>query len=293
MPIRASQLASSFRIAGVVEFAETEHGLVKALVSRGGMSGEVFLQGAQVTAWRPPGARPVIFTSSRAIFAPGKAIRGGIPIIFPWFGPHPTAPAAPQHGVARTAPWQLDAVEAKADTVVFDFSLDVDGFALAYRVGFGNDLRLRLAVRNVSGAAAAFEEALHSYFAVSDVARVSVTGLEGSAFIDKTANMRRRPPAAAPLTLTTETDSVYLNVPDRLAVNDLGWGRRTAIEKSGAASTIVWNPWAEKAAAMADLGADNWREMICVETGNAADNRVHLPPGGTHEMTTWITVDAG
>jgi glucose-6-phosphate 1-epimerase len=293
MPMNASDLASAYRIAGVVEFAETEHGLVKTVVSRGGMTGEVFLQGAQVNAWQPPGAQPVIFTSSHAVFAPGKAIRGGVPVIFPWFGPHPSDPAAPQHGVVRAAAWQLDNVEQDSDAVTLALSVALDGFALTCRVSFGTELRIALAARNTSNNALDFEEALHTYFAVSDVERVSVSGLEGSGFIDKTAGMQRRPPSGAPLSLAKETDSVYLDTPGRLVIHDPAWRRRIVIEKSAAASTIVWNPWPEKAAAMADLGADNWRGMLCVETGNVADNRVRLAPGTAHEMTTRITLDAG
>jgi glucose-6-phosphate 1-epimerase len=292
MPMSAAELASKFRIAGVVEFVESQ-GLVKAVVARGGMIGEVYLQGAQITAWQPAGAQPVIFLSSRVTLAPGKAIRGGIPVIFPWFGPHPTDPKAPQHGLVRAAAWQLGKVEADADGITLELSLSLEGFALIYRVIFGEQLRVVLGVRNISTATVSFEEALHTYFAVSDIERVSVSGLEGSSFIDKTADMRRCPPAATPLTLRKETDSVYLDVPDRLVIRDPGLHRSIVIEKTGAASTIVWNPWPEKAAAMADLGADNWRGMICVESGNAADNRVNLAAGDAHEMTTRISLDAG
>jgi glucose-6-phosphate 1-epimerase len=292
MTMEAAALASQFRIAGVLDFVEAGDGLVKAVVSRGGITGELFLQGAQVTAWQPASARPVIFLSSRANLAPEKAIRGGIPVIFPWFGPHPTDPKAPQHGFARTAPWRLDRAAETADGIALELSLVAEGFALTYRVSFGGELQLRLAVQNTSPKAATFEEALHSYFAVSDVERISVSGLEASGFIDKTAEMRRCPPAGVPLQLTKETDRVYLNVPDRLAITDPGWNRRIVIEKGGAASTIVWNPWPEKAAAMSDLGADNWRGFVCVETGNVADNRVTLEPGATHEMTTRVRLDA-
>lgn len=291
--MNAAELASKFRIAGVVEFAETGEGLVKAAVSRGGMTGELVLQGAQVTAWQPAGARPVIFTSSRAVFAPGKAIRGGIPIIFPWFGPHPTDPKAPQHGVVRAAPWRLDRVEESGDGVLFELSVAPAGFALTYRVVFGASLGVALGVRNTGAAPAGLEEALHTYFAVSDVERVTVSGLEASPHIDKTANMARIPGSGAPVALAKETDSVYLGVPGALAINDPGWGRRIVIEKTAAASAIVWNPWPEKAGAMSDLGADNWRGFVCVETGNVADNKISLPAGGSHEMTTRISVDAG
>jgi glucose-6-phosphate 1-epimerase len=289
----AKQLADQFRLPGIVEFSTSEHGLVKATVSRHGTTGELYLQGAHVTAWQPSGAHPVILTSNRANFAPGKAIRGGIPIVFPWFGPHPTDQSLPQHGFARTAVWQLDDVEVREDGVALELSLARDGFTLGYRVDFGVVLDLALTVRNTSTDSVVFEEALHSYFAVSDVERASVTGLENCAFKDKTEGMRKRPPAGAALSFAKETDRVYFDVPDELSIIDPGWDRRIRITKSNAASTITWNPWPEKAAAMADLGADNWRGMLCVETGNVDDNRVHLPPGGTHRMTTRIVLDAG
>jgi glucose-6-phosphate 1-epimerase len=292
--MNAAALTDRFRFPGTVAFADTEHGLTKAVVSHAGMHGELFLQGAQVAAWQPAGARPVIFTSPRSSFVPGKAIRGGVPVIYPWFGAHPTDPNAPQHGIARIAQWQLNTVENHpADAVTLELSFAADNFSLTYRVTFSADLTLSLTVRNTSPQAAAFEQALHTYFAVSDVERVTVQGLEHAAFIDKTANFARRPPTGAPLRFTKETDSVYLDTPDRLAIHDAGWGRRIVIAKTRAASTIVWKPWAEKAAAMADLGAENWHGMLCVETGNVADNRVTLPPGGAHTMTTRISLDAG
>lgn len=287
----AAELASQFRIAGIVEFAEAGD-LVAVRIVLGGMTGELYLQGAHVTAWQPAGQHPVIFTSPNAVYAPGKAIRGGIPLIFPWFGAHPTDPKAQQHGLVRAAPWRLDGVERGGDNVTLTLSYALEGFALDYRVTFGPQLRLALGVRNVSARATSFEEALHTYFAVSDVERVHVTGLEGCTFIDKTANFVRRPPAGSPLALSKDTDSVYLATPDTLTLDDPGLRRRIVIAKDGAASTIVWNPWPEKAAAMADLGATNWRPMICVETGNVADDRVTLAAGAEHRLTTHIAVDA-
>src|SRR5262252_1303554 len=109
--MRAEELTAEFGIAGAFDFVETEGGLVKAAISRGGVEAELYLQGAQVTGWQPPGARPVLFTSPKSAFAPGRAIRGGVPIVFPWFGPSRRTPTAPQHGFARTAMWHLDGVE--------------------------------------------------------------------------------------------------------------------------------------------------------------------------------------
>ena len=86
--MRAEKFTAEFGIAGTLDFVETEHGLVKAVISLDGITGELYLDGAQLTAWRPAGDRPVLFTSPKSLFAPGKAIRGGIPSIFPWFGPN-------------------------------------------------------------------------------------------------------------------------------------------------------------------------------------------------------------
>lgn len=102
--MRAEELTAEFGIAGTLAFVETEHSLVKAVISLDGITGELYLHGAQVTAWRPQGEQPVLFTSPKSVFAAGKAIRGGIPIIFPWFGPNQHARTAPQHGFARTVP---------------------------------------------------------------------------------------------------------------------------------------------------------------------------------------------
>jgi len=171
-----------------------------------------------VTAWRLPGERPVLFTSPNAVFVPGKAIRGGIPIVFPWFGPLRHAPMAPQHGFARTAPWHLDGVEtAGAEGLTLTLSLGDGGvrsqfwpepFRATYIVTFARTLSLRLAVRNHAAHPITFEEALHSYFAVSDVTAVTISGLAGATYIDKTREGRREREAAVPVTVEAETDHV-------------------------------------------------------------------------------------
>jgi len=177
--MQAAELTAEFGIAGILDFVETEHGLVKAAISLHGMAGELYLQGAQLTAWQPPGERPVLFTSPNSAFAPGRAIRGGIPIIFPWFGASRHALAAPQHGFARTAPWHLDSVEtAGRESLTLTFSLgdgDVgspfwpEPFRAIYTVVFAQTLSLRLAVQNRATHPIIFEEALHTYFAISDI----------------------------------------------------------------------------------------------------------------------------
>jgi glucose-6-phosphate 1-epimerase len=301
--MQAKELTAEFGIAGILDFVETEHGLVKAAISLDSMVGELYLQGAHLTAWQPSGERPVLFTSPNSAFASGRAIRGGIPVIFPWFGANRHATAAPQHGFARTAPWHLDSVEtAGRKSLTLTFSLhDADvaspfwpePFRAIYSVVFARTLSLRLAVQNRATHPIVFEEALHTYFAVSDITGVAISGLAGTTYIDKTDAARRKPQTAPRVTIAAETDRVYLDTPGECAIEDRGWRRRVVIKKNAAASSVVWNPWAEKAAAMVDLGDPAWRGMVCVETGNIADNEVRLAADAEHRMSTAISVDAG
>ena len=301
--MHAEELAAEFGITGVLDFVGTQNGLVKATISLDGVVGELYLQGAHVTAWQPRDERPVLFTSPKSAFAPDRAIRGGIPIVFPWFGPSRHAPAAPQHGFARIATWHLDGVEtAGSKSLTMTLSL-TDGdvgwtiwpepFRAIYTVNFAQTLSLGLTVDNRARHPIVFEEALHTYFAISDISDVAISGLGGTTYIDKTDAARRKPQAADPVTITAETDRVYLDTPERCVIEDRGWRRRIVIEKDGSASTVVWNPWAEKGAAMADLGDPVWRGMVCVEAGNMADNEVQLAQNGAHQMSTTISVVSG
>src|SRR6516162_2958318 len=300
--MQAEELTAEFGIAGVLDFVETEHGLVKTSISLDGVTGELYLQGAQMTAWQPPDERPVLFTSPNSVFAPGRAIRGGIPIVFPWFGPSRHTPTAPQHGFARTAMWHLDRVEtAGSGSLTLTLSLgdgDVgspfwpERFRATYTVTFAQTLSLRLAVQNRAMHPILFEEALHSYFAISDIAEIAISELAGASYIDKTDAARRKLQTADLVTITAETDRVYLDTPRQCVIEDRGWRRRIVIEKDGAASSVVWNPWVEKAAEMADLGDPAWRGMVCVESGNIADNEVQLAAVAEHQMSAVISVAA-
>jgi len=198
-------------------------------------------------------------------------------------------------------PWHLNGVEtAGRKSVTLSFSLgdgDVgslfwpEPFRAIYTVVFAKTLSLRLTVENRATHPIIFEQALHTYFAISDISGIAISGLAGTTYIDKTDALLRKAQTAALVTVTAETDSVYLNTPGQCAIEDRGWRRRVIIEKDGAASTVVWNPWSEKAAAMADLGDPAWRGMVCVETGNIADNEIRLAADGEHQMSTTISLE--
>jgi glucose-6-phosphate 1-epimerase len=295
-----AELIERFAVPGVLGFEKTASGLVVARVAAPAAEATVYPQGAHLTHWKPAGQDPVLFLSARSEFAPGKAIRGGVPVIFPWFGPRHDGKAGPQHGFARTAVWDLAFAALAGDDVHLTFTLAPSeasrelGFGdlrLAYRMVIGRSLTLQLTVANDSAATVRSEEALHTYFAVADVRSATVEGLGGTEYIDKRDKMRRKLQPEGAMTLKGTTDRVYLNTTATCAIGDVAGGRRIAVEKSGSRSTVVWNPWAELAATMADMDPDGWRTMLCVETANVGEDAVTLEPGATHAMRVEISVE--
>lgn len=276
-------------------------GLPCARVRGARADAEIYLHGGHVTRWQPHGAEPVLFLSRRATYAAGKAVRGGVPLVFPWFGPHPTDPQRPMHGFARTRPWRLLTTAPGPDGVtVIELALEDDeatralwpsAFSLRYRVAVGATLTLALEVVNTSPAPFTLETALHTYLAVGDVEAVSIHGLEGARYIDKTDGMARKRQGADALRLNDETDRIFVGARERCVVDDPALRRRLVIDKAGSATTVVWNPWATKAATIADLEPDDWRRMVCVETANAADDALSLAPGARHVTSASLSVE--
>jgi D-hexose-6-phosphate mutarotase len=295
-----ADLRRRFEVPGIVAFEEGPNGLVRAVVGGAGGQAHVYLHGAHVTHFAPDGQASVLFTSARSFYARDKAIRGGVPVIFPWFGPRAGHPSAPMHGFARTAEWEVVAVERPGGgppSIVLGLASSEatrtaweHDFEVRYRVTVGTVLDLALEVRNTSARPFTFEEALHTYLAVADVTGVGITGLAGTTYIDKVDGMRRKPQDAGPMRITGETDRVYLATGAACTVDDPRGGRRLVVDKDGSATTVVWNPWRDKAKAMSDLGPDEWQSMVCIETANAADNAVTLAPGARHAMRATLRV---
>ncbi|HZL35438.1 MAG TPA: D-hexose-6-phosphate mutarotase [Tepidisphaeraceae bacterium] len=293
-------LRRQFAIPDVADIVEGSNGLPRISVRAPVADAHIYLHGAHVTHFQPTGRKPVLFLSAESRFEPGKAIRGGVPIIFPWFGAKVGDPAAPMHGFARTAPWELTAVRQAAGgaiSVVLELrsseltrQLWPHDFRLVYTVGVGKKLELMLEVQNLCANEFAFEQALHTYLAVGDVRTVSVDGLAGRDYLDKTDGMQRKTQSPGAVTITGETDRVYLNTPEVVTVTDPAFDRRLSIEKEGSASTVLWNPWSDKARALADLADDEWTRMLCVETANVDQNAVKLTPGASHKMRASIGI---
>jgi D-hexose-6-phosphate mutarotase len=265
--------------------------------------GQVYFQGAHVAAWRPAGTSgDVLWMSKDSYFEAGKALRGGVPICFPWFGAHASDPKAPGHGFARLRDWTLiEASEAADGAVTLALELASDralsplwphAFRAVHRITMGATLTMALEVTNPGPDAFTFEEALHTYFAVRDVRNVTVTGLEQTDYLDKVTGFDRKNQGAEPIRFTGETDRVYLGTTATCVIDDPGARRRIAVRKSGSDVTVVWNPWIAKAKAMPDYGDDEWPEMVCVETCNVNVHARTLAPGATHTMTAIIEVKA-
>lgn len=299
MPQTASDLRT-FELPGLATFSEQPGGLIALDVTTGLGQARLFLQGAQLAAWQPVGHAPVLFLSGSSHFTRGKAIRGGVPVIFPWFGARPGDPSAPQHGFVRSADWVVDTLDIAPDQTVTVVLRIEDSetsrkiwphpFMLCYRVKIGATLQLELEVENRGVDPLTFEAALHTYLAVSDVRHLLLTGLAETEFIDKVDRFTRKRHDSKPLIFAGETDRVFLNTEATCVIDDPGLHRRTIIEKTGSATTVVWNPWQEKARALPDFGDDEWPHMLCVETANAADNAITLGARAAHTMTVNLSL---
>lgn len=299
------ELNAHFAIPGAFSFALGEGGLVAARISTPACTGEIYLHGAHLTAWQPVGHAPALFLSERSSFTAGKAIRGGIPIIFPWFGARSATPEnprtdGPSHGFARTSLWQVAFAALAGDDMHLTLtlapdetsrSLGFDRFQVAYELVLGAELRMRLTVANQAETPLHFEEALHTYLAVGDAEQVQIRGLGNTEFLDKTENFQRKRQVEDVLQLTKETDRPYLNTSATVTVNDPILRRRITIAKANSLTTVVWNPWSELSAKLADMNPDGWRHMTCIETANAAENAITLAPRQAHTMEAHISVE--
>jgi len=257
--------------------------------------------GAHLCEWAPAGhAAPVLFLGPRSAFSAGTAIRGGVPVCFPWFAAHPSDPSKPAHGFARTRMWRVDDLtrdEAGDVRIALRLAGDAEtraywnaAFTLSLTVSLGASLTMTAEVENTGRDEIGYELALHTYLAVGDVEAIRIHGLERTRFVDKTDGMRDKVGGAEPLALAGETDRVYLDTTTPCTVDDPVLRRRIRVDKRHSATTVVWNPGPEKARAVADIGGDAWRRFVCVETANCGPHAVRLAPGARHAMTARIDV---
>lgn len=263
-------------------------------------------QGAQVLSYRQ-GDRPLIWLSEEASFQQGQSVRGGVPVCWPWFGDLTRNPKevqasyqgeaeAPFHGLVRGLDWQLEQQRCEGDTGILEFSCPqalgtLPGWPhrveLKLQIRLDERLHLSLTSRNLGARPVAISQALHSYFAVSDIHQVSVEGLDGRRHIDTLENWQQRRQQGEPR-IEGETDRIYLDLPPQLHLLDPAWKRRITLHTQGSASAILWNPWIAKAQRLSQFADDAWQRMLCIETANAMDDRILLEAGASHTLSVSI-----
>jgi D-hexose-6-phosphate mutarotase len=257
----------------------------------------IALQGAQVLEWTPTGHEPVLYLSPAAMYETGKAIRGGIPVCWPWFGPHPSDPSLPSHGLARTREWYLTECEDDGGSILLRFEFRPDEEALAVwphdfeaivEIRLGAELHVSLISHNRGESPFTETAALHTYLAVSDVSNITITGLDGASYVERAAGRNGSGVQSEEVRINGEMDRIYQST-GTVVLHDRS--RRIHVHKHGSASTVVWNPGAEKAARLGDLPPDDFPRFICIEPANTAGAEVTVARGGTHVLRTRIVAE--
>ncbi|OIR19950.1 putative glucose-6-phosphate 1-epimerase [mine drainage metagenome] len=295
-----SELNQQYAIGNHVQFKEIADGVIIAEIANQHAVANIALQGAHIATFQPRGEEPVIWLSPLAKFAPGKSIRGGVPVCWPWFGPHKTDSKLPGHGYARTVPWEVLETRALPDGSTFlRFGLVESDATRAQwpnpctaqlEATVGKALRVELITTNTGKVAFELGEALHTYFHISDVAKMTIRGLENCEYLDKVQDFARFTQKDG-IAIESEVDRVYVNTAADCVIEDKGLKRAIRIAKQGSKSTVVWNPWTEKADKMGDFGENGHRGMVCVESGNALENVVTVAPGETHKLVAVYSVE--
>jgi len=285
-------------VAGLAEVVEGNGGLPKVRITSPACEAEMYLHGAHITSWRPVGEEQVLFLSSQSRWEDGHAIRGGIPISFPWFAHKADDPDAPDHGFVRTKAWQLDSISQVGDCIAVSMLTESDEatkkwwpaeFRIVVRATFGKQLNLDLTVTNTGKTELLFEEALHAYFRVGNIEMTRARIPDALHYIDKT-DLHKIKTQLGDIMIASETDRVYLNTRDEIELEDPLYGRRVRVAKQNSCTTVVWNPWTQMAPSLPDFGRDEWMRMVCIEPSNVSDFAVHLAPGQQHNMKVLVRV---
>jgi glucose-6-phosphate 1-epimerase len=288
-----AELDRRFTLPGIARVREGNGGLPRVEIANSLAQGEMYLHGAHVTSWKPAGHEESLFLSTKSLWEEGRAIRGGIPVCFPWFRAKRDDPRAPAHGFVRTTAWQLESIAEEAGRVVVSMYTESNEhtrqwwpgeFRLVHRVRFGSDLSLELVCTNTGTTSLRFEEALHTYNRVADVGQVHLEGLDQVRFLDNTDSNQEKTQRGE-VEIAAPTDNAYLDTESEIDLLDPALRRRIQLRKSNSRTTVVWNPWLDGATSLKDLGDGEWKQFLCVEASNILGAAIELAPGQEHKMT--------
>ena len=298
MPSTLSLPSTSLKM-GELDCWHFIHGQAQLLIAK---------QGAQVLSYQTGDEQPIIWLNEKAQYTHGKGIRTGMPVCWPWFGNLALNPPsvqamyhshepAPAHGLVRTREWELLDFDDAGEALHIELGLPlVDGglpgwphhVALTLSIRLDTHLHLSLTSHNRGDSPVSISQALHSYFAVSDVRQVHVDGVDGLTYIE-TLDDWKHVKQSGDLSFSGETDRIYLDTPDTLSIVDPQWARRIDLKSRGSRSAVIWNPWVEKTARFSDMAANGWQRMLCIETANVMDDVITLEPGASHTLGVSIS----
>lgn len=292
--MNTDQLNSDYGITGQLELLEGKGGFPFIAIQNESAKALICVYSGQVLSFQPANEHDdLMFLSEAAYFQTGKAIKGGVPICWPWFGADPESLGRPAHGFVRNRLWSVSGIEmtTRGETKIVLGLVDTretreiwpQSFDLALVITVGNTLTLELITRNTGDHAFVITQALHTYFKVGDISQTKVLGLENAAYLDKVDGGTRKTQKGAVI-ITEEVDRIYTDVPSELIIDDAVLGRRIHISSTGSKTAVVWNPWGENCKKMADLKDDDYKRFVCVETANAAADVVKVSPGGESRL---------
>lgn len=293
-------LNKQFGIKGQVEFSKGQGSLTVVTITNKYATAIVSLYGAHVLGYVPKGEEDLLWMSSKSAFEEGSPIRGGIPVCFPWFGPHPTNSTKPQHGFARLLNWDVDSTITLADggtELVLTLKSSAEtkaywpySFTASMKIIIGKKLDVGLTVTNTGDEAFEYTDALHTYINVSDIDNLNIDGLSNSEYYIAMDTIPHKQSELL-LTIAKEENRRYLEHTQDTIIYDTGFSRKLRVAKTGSKVTVVWNPGAETSKKMADLPATGYKTFICVEAANAVNDVVKLAPGKSFTMSTIISAD--
>jgi D-hexose-6-phosphate mutarotase len=292
-----NELNNNFGIDRTLKFIKGPGGFPQIYISNNFATAIISLYGAQILSFRPLHQEDLLWVSEKSLYQSGKAIRGGIPICWPWFGAHPSAPDKQSHGFARLSDWSVIKTETLTDGAT-EINLELKdsedtkkqwphNFRATVAITISDKLDIALTTHNTGNEQLSITAALHTYFNISHINQISIHGLENIVFLDSLTNTKDH--EEAPIIIDREIDRIYLDHSGSCHIKDCGLKRTIKINKQGSNSTVVWNPWIEKSSSMTDFGNEEYKTMLCVETTNANIDTRKIMPGASHTLSATIS----
>ncbi|MEE9326979.1 MAG: D-hexose-6-phosphate mutarotase [Cocleimonas sp.] len=293
-----TQKHDGFELGDELTFVEGKGGLPFIKVDNDYAQALISIYGGQVLSFKSkPADNDLLFLSEKATYESGKAIKGGIPICWPWFGQDPEKKGRPAHGFARNSMWQLvkttsnKAALNKTGTTQIVLALKDSeatkklwphSFKLSLTITIGKTLKLTLKTTNRSKQAFSITQALHTYFAVKDITKTRLAGLENAQYIDTTKEGYPLLTQQGEITFKQEVDRIYTQGSDVSLLDDDKQCVR--IKPKASKTTVVWNPWSEISKNSGDLDDNAYQQFVCIETANAWDDIIEVLPNESFEL---------